>query len=139
MDGKKNQKLLLAAAVVIILNFNSCSKYEDGPGFSLRTKTNRLTGDWDVVTIAGQNVALQGTFLSLEFEKDGDFTVRSSYMYYGQSYTYRSDGDWEWEDRKAEIEIELDGDRQDWEILRLTNEELWFEDEQGLEWKCEKD
>ena len=51
----KNSTLLLAAAAITVLNFQSCSKYEDGPAFSLRTKKSRLVGDWELVKINGQS------------------------------------------------------------------------------------
>ena len=52
---KTQNTLLLAAAAVTLLNFQSCSKYEDGPAFSIRTKNSRLVGEWEVVKIDGQN------------------------------------------------------------------------------------
>jgi len=122
---------MLAAAVVIALNFSSCKKYEDGPMFSLRTKTARLTGTWEVVKIDGENPDGK---LILEFEKDGDFTATFDYG----SYSCSSEGVWEWASKKESLEITVDGDKTEFDILRLTNKELWFEDEDNAEWKCEK-
>lgn len=133
------KKLLLAATVVIMLNVSSCKKYEDGPLFSLRTKTVRLTGEWEVVEIEN-NDPLDDGKLILEFEKDGDFSSHRIYSDYNySSYCYSYEGDWEWESGKEVIEIEIDGDKEKFEILRLTNDELWFEDEDGNEWQCEKE
>ena len=134
MYVKTNKKLMLAAAVVIMLNFSSCEKYEDGPMFSLNTKTARLTGEWEVVEI-DSNDPMEDVKLTLEFEKDGDFSFGFSY----DGYSYSYEGEWEWESGKESIEVEIDGDKTEWEILRLTNDELWFEDENGQEWQCEKD
>ena len=132
MYVRTNKKLLLAAAVVIMLNFSSCSKYEDGPAFSLKTKTARLSGDWEVVEI--NNNASTG--MTLEFEKDGDFSLDVDY---GYGYNYSYDGEWEWESGKESVEIDITGTTMEWDILRLTDDELWFEDENGQEWKCEKE
>ena len=49
-------KLLLAASAVTILNFNSCSKYEEGPAFSLIPKNNRLVGEWELVKMDGEDI-----------------------------------------------------------------------------------
>jgi len=134
MNMKPNKKLMLAAAVVIMLNFSSCSKYEDGPAFSLKTKTARLTGEWEVVEINNQS-PVDGGKLTLEFEKDEDFSMQ--YSYFGYSYSY--DGEWEWESDKESIEVTVDGTTTEFDIIRLTNDELWFEDESGQEWECEKE
>lgn len=124
--------LMLAAAIVIALNFSSCGKYEDGPSFSLMSKTSRLTGEWEVVKY--DNVAPDDDII-LEFEKDGDFSL--TYEYDGYSYSY--DGEWSWEEGKEEIEIEVDGDKSTWEVQRLTNNELWFEDPDNNLWELEKE
>ncbi|MFL2585074.1 MAG: hypothetical protein ACJ0QO_00230 [Parvicellaceae bacterium] len=150
----KNSTLLLAAAAITVLNFQSCSKYEDGPTFSLRTKKGRLVGNWEVVKIGGQNpetylsnslggsgysLALSNVSIEWEFENDGDIDQKISfdltYSYYGTSYTYSQNydlsGEWEWENNKEEVEIEMNigygSWSSDYEILKLTNQELKLE------------
>lgn len=131
MIMKKNMKLMLVALLGFMLIFGSCGKYDDGPGFSLRSKTARLTGEWEVDEIDGDRPDGDYTFT---IEKDGDITIEYSYM--GNYYVEK--GDWDWEDGKESIETEFDGDVEEWEILRLTNDEFWFEDEDKNEWRCEK-
>lgn len=138
MNEQTNKKLLLAATVVIVLNFSSCRKYEDGPVLSLKSKTGRLTGEWVVEEIDNVNISGFGS-ITLEFERDGDFTFGLSYSYYGYSYSYSEDGQWAWEDNKEAISVVVNGATEEWEIQRLTNKELWFEDESGQEWQCEKE
>lgn len=136
MTIKPTRNLLLLAVVVTMLNFQSCSKYEDGK-FSLRSKTNRLTGEWEVVDVQGSD--LSNSEITFDFEKEGDFEITVEYSYYGYSYTYSQSGDWSFEDNKETLEIELDGeDAQEFEIKRLTNSELVLEDEYGDEWELEK-
>lgn len=117
-----------------------CGKYEDGPGFSLRSKTTRLTGEWEVVKVGNQTYPYDGYTLEMEFEKDGDFKFTYSYSGGGYSYSDSETGEWEWEDKKEVIEISFDGSSysQEFEITRLTNSELQFEDEDGNEWELEK-
>ncbi|MPL99801.1 hypothetical protein SDC9_46022 [bioreactor metagenome] len=133
MKHNYSQKLLVAACIVTTLNFVSCGKYEEGPEFSIIPKKARLTGEWEVVKVGDYNTDPSVSVI-LDFEKDGDF----DYTYeYGSGYNYGYSGEWEWEDHKEIIEVELDGYVMDWEVLRLTNDELWFEYDNEV-WECEK-
>ena len=51
-----NKNLYLALTLIIILNFNSCKKYEENPSFVLIPKNSRLTGEWMVISIDGESV-----------------------------------------------------------------------------------
>ena len=136
---KTQNTLLLAATAVTVLNFQSCSKNEDAQGETgplYLFKTIRLTGEWEVVKLYGQNVP-SGYEITMEFERDGDLTYSYSYSFYGISYSYSYDGKWEWKDNKKSIEIELGGYTMEFEILRLTKKILIFEDNNG-EWELEK-
>lgn len=132
MFSKRKKRILLIAALVLVINISSCGKYEDGPAISLRSKKGRLVGEWEVVDIQGVG-NLDGDLI-LEFEKEGDFTLTYDYG----SYSYNQEGEWSFEDNKETIEIELEDEREDWEIKRLTNNELWFEDEDKRLWELEK-
>ena len=120
----------------MIFNFTSC-KYEDGPNISLRSKKARLTGEWEVKFIDGAGMT-GNDMVTLEFDKDGDLEFNQTYSYYGSSYTYSQKGEWEWEDGKQSLEIILDGNKQEWEITRLTNKEFEFEDEGNNKYELEK-
>ena len=126
---KTKNTLLLAAAAVTVLNFQSCSKYEDGPAFSLRTKTSRLVGEWEIVRVDGQNSNAYfgpGYTYYFEFESDGDFEMKYEYNDNGVVYSYSYGGEWEWEDDKASVEVQMDGygGITEYEIKKLTNSEL---------------
>lgn len=117
---------------VLGVTLNSCGKYDDGPNFSLRTKKARLVGEWEVEQI-GTQVIGQGYSLEMEFEKDGD--LKFTYSYGTYSYTYA--GEWEFSSDKEDLELIIDNEVQTFEIKRLTNKELWFEDIDNDEWKLE--
>lgn len=126
---KTQNTLLLAATAVTVLNFQSCSKYEDGPTFSLRTKTSRLVGEWEIVKIDGQSSDTyfgQGETYYFEFESDGDFEMKYDYNYNGITYSYSYAGEWEWEDDKASVEVQMNGYGYitEYEIKKLTNSEM---------------
>ena len=91
--------------------------------FSLLTKKQRLTGDWESTKfeINNQNVIIQGYFLEFEFDKDGDFIDRNNL--YGAVYLFY--GEYEFLGDKEEVELNYDtGDRLDWQIIRFTNKKV---------------
>ena len=133
----KNPSIVAIATAVVIFNFTSC-KYEDGPNISLRSKKARLTGEWEVKFIDGAGMIGNDMEITLEFDKDGDLEFNQTYSDYGNSYTYSQKGEWEWEDGKQSLEITLDGNKQEWEITRLTNKEFEFEDEGNNKYELEK-
>ena len=132
-----NPSIVAIATAVVIFNFTSC-KYEDGPNISLRSKKARLTGEWEVKFIDGAGMIGNDMEITLKFDKDGDLEFNQTYSDYGNSYTYSQKGEWEWEDGKQSLEITLDGNKQEWEITRLTNKEFEFEDEGNNKWELEK-
>lgn len=129
------KRVMLLGVAAGIIGVSGCKKYEDGPGFSLRSKTARLTGEWELV---------KGPFFSsdteviFEFEKDGDFKMSITYNYGSYSYSYSVMGDWEFTSDKEDLRIDIDGDRTDFEILRLANDELVLEDEDREVYEFEK-
>lgn len=128
----------MAATLVVVLNFNSC-KYEDGPSFTFRSKKARLTGEWEIVKVGSLNVTNYDVVW--EFEKNGDWSQTYSYSSGGTSYSYTYNGDWEWKSDKEDLEVnQTDGgytSTNRFQILRLTNKELWLEDSQNAKWELE--
>ena len=125
-----NKNNVIALTLVMMISY-SCSKYDDGPFFSLRTKKGRLVGEWelDKVIQNGQTQSLDSDYdIIWEFERDGDFEQTLEYG----SYSYGYNGDWEFDNNGEELEIALNGyGTQTWEINRLTNNELWIEINDG--------
>ena len=137
MEFNRKASITAVATAVVIFNLTSC-KYEDGPSISLRTKTSRLTGEWEVQFIDGQEVTGDGNEFILEFEKDGGLLWNATYSYYGYSESNSFKGEWEWIDGIEKIEVIVDGTKTEWEVTRLTNKELEFEDEVRDKWELEK-
>ncbi|RLD41838.1 MAG: hypothetical protein DRI86_12700 [Bacteroidetes bacterium] len=137
MKSSKHLIIAIFSIAVIMLTFSSCKKYEDGPLISLRSKTARLTGEWKIVETTSTEALIKE--LTFEFKKDGDFSMTVPYTYTGESFAVTVDGKWEWIDSKESLKIEVEDNETEWEILRLTNSEFWFKDEDNLEYKCEKD
>jgi hypothetical protein len=129
---KISNKVLLAGGLATAIGLTACGKYEDGPNFSLLTKKQRLTGDWEVEKLmdGGVNLIGNGVDIEMDFDKDGDFEISSSSTYtdnYGYTYSNSNSfkGEWEFSSDKEEIELDFDdGSYQEIEITRLTNKEL---------------
>lgn len=171
MKKEINNRLMLGATVVLLLNFTSCKKYEEGPTFSLRSKTARLTGEWtldDLDASKDENDFVEvvehfDAEITCEFEKEGDFKMEleGEYQYSGGTLIIigEAEAEWEWSADKESVDIEFDGnldvtfkyngstysgyymdlDDEEFEITRLTNDELKFEDDDGNEWTCIKE
>ena len=141
-------RLLFTSFACLILF--SCNKYEDGPAFSLLSAKNRLDGEWEVTKINNSFSALDNSNLIWQFEEDGDFTFDASWIISLSFFATPLDvqenlvGDWEFDNNKEEIEISLDTTSNlvevgllplpspyiphgEFNILRLTNHELWLE------------
>lgn len=112
----------------------SCKKYEDGPGLSFRSKTERLSNHWtfEKKLINEEEVSLsdeeQRTIFT--FDKGGIFIKKVPNGPYFDSY----DGTWEFIEKKEKIKTSLDYssfgnpvvEEMNWEILKLKEKELWL-------------
>jgi hypothetical protein len=139
MKKFKNLTYLTLAGVTSI-GISSCGKYEDGPGFSLLSKKARVAGDWEVKTIGSQ--VMGGNYIiNMTFEKSGSLFTTSSYSYAGYSNSYSQVGTWDFISDKEQLAVTIDGDTELFEIKRLTNNEMWLDDDvsalDGEIWKFE--
>ncbi|MCX6196547.1 MAG: hypothetical protein NTY55_07830 [Flavobacteriia bacterium] len=118
MKNTKNY-LFLSIAVIISLAITSCGKYEDGPGFSLLSKTARMTNKWELKSVDGETIPAGD--LVLDLKKDGSMSINED--------GYIIDGSWEFSSDKEDLRLSIFGDEVDLKIRRLTNKELWLENE----------
>ena len=158
--NNNNLTKLMALAVVGtgIITLQSCKKYDDGPGLSLRSKKARLAGEWE---LTGGDWATSLDLLGYdsweviyEFSKDGDFEVNVSFTETYEIYSYpggysdttvtdsyKDKGEWDWGRDKESIEIDWDELGQldtELDINRLSNKEFWGEDFLGFDFEFEK-
>jgi hypothetical protein len=141
MKNFKNLTYLTLAGTTAI-GISSCGKYEDGPNFSLRSKKARVVGDWNVKTIGSTLLDDNyGTTVNMEFDKNGSFTQTINYSYGTYNYSYSYAGDWDFSSNKEHLLITADGNTDTLEIKRLTNNEMWLDDDytdaDGDIWKLE--
>lgn len=126
---EKNFNKFLTIAVLAATLSTSCSKFEEGPSFSLRTKKQRLTGDWKMesVTVDGKDMtadykAYMGDNSVYTIKKDGSYNI---------SGKHEDKGTWQLGEDKDDIFTKSDAQGSISEvhrILRLTNKELWLRD-----------
>ena len=115
------KKLSILFAAFAVLFLVSCGKYEDGPGFSLRSKSSRIAGSWTVekYTSDGVDYTFLTTGLNWEFTKEGSYIVTDA--------AFTETGKWELTSNDRDLTLtSADGSIQSFKILRLTNAELWF-------------
>ncbi len=131
----KKHILTLSLAIAVLFIFNSCGKYEEGPGFSLRTKTSRLTGIWKIEKqyLNGTEVALDEATLSMRMEIVKDGTGKMTATALGMTISVNLE--WEFSSDKENIKMRVQewgttnwGEWDDSEILKLTNKEFWIKD-----------
>ena len=93
-------KKLLLALVGVAFMLGSCGKYEEGPGFSLRSKKGRVEGEWKIEKeiYNGQDQTLTPDDKDdvWKFEKDGTFEYQDP----GNS---TEKGKWSFNDKKENI------------------------------------
>lgn len=105
---------------------------------SLRTKKNRLANTWqadEVYDKNGNKVDSTSNDATHTFEKEGTYRIKSG------SSGLSISGEWEWADDKEAVKItysitifnSTQTTTQKWKILRLKNDELWVEQEDGTE------
>jgi hypothetical protein len=127
----KKLSILFAAFAVVMLA--SCGKYEDGPGFSLRSKTSRLAGTWTLTEVFQGSVDITTSFtyggtIEAIFDKDGVYTNTYDYVTPFGPVSGSVSGTWDFSDDKTSLLVTNgSGDIQSSKILRLTNKELWLE------------
>lgn len=73
----KKNIILVAALGLLTVGFLSCSKYEEGPGISFRSKKERLANSWRIESI---------TVNGIERAAEPLFAKQKHYIYEGGSY-----------------------------------------------------
>ncbi len=106
----------------LAVGFVSCSKYEEGPALSLRTKMSRITGEWKLDRALTDDGVVVGSYsdnFSYVFNEDGTGT---------RTDNNTSEGVWEFNDEKTEITFTYQYFNQpltlEFEIIKLKNKEL---------------
>lgn len=127
----KTTKILFSLAIAGLFVLAACSKYEEGPKLSLRSKKARLAGDWKLVesSLNGTVQQITGYTVNLSIKKDGNYT----YAYSSAAGTISTNGTWEFTDDKTGlISKPSTGGSDTVTITKLKNKELWFKEVSGV-------
>ncbi len=141
---KKNYRtiLVLAAITATTLSFYACSKYDESDGITLSSKQKRLVQDWTLQEyIPSTTVATSTEYSELQyvFEDDGSFSMTgtSEDSVMGATYTIITDidysGTWVWKNNKEDIEVSVLATDIDYEVKKLSSDELKLIDDFGNE------
>lgn len=108
--------------LIILTVFTGCKKYPDGPGLSLRSKTERVSNTWKV-----ENYKINGSdFTSLVSNYTETFTKEGNYSY---SWGILS-GNSGWAFQNKNMEIKLNGNDYNTSrtlfILKLEEKNFWY-------------
>ena len=90
------KKVFFFIGIALISIITGCKKYDEGPSISLRTKMNRLCGEWEVTEYMSNNENV------LHWNFDGNLTCSDGSTIYFQEkfninqflWTFSKDGNW---------------------------------------------
>ena len=124
----KSKYLTLVLAAIMVLSIQSCSKYDEGPGLSFRSKKARLSGTWKQTkeSVNGKDQPLDADDKDDEMiiKKDGSFEMIDP----GKSTTT---GTWSFQSDDKVIKFVFGSGQvsftQEMNIIRLANKELILE------------
>lgn len=107
-----------------VFSTTSCSKYEDGPLISLRTKKARLSNHWQIDAIEVNGIPRPDLLdkYSIEIKRRGEFTWLES--------SIERSGMWAFDQNNENVILvfsinDVVTESKLWEIRRLANAELW--------------
>ena len=131
------KKLLLSISLlIIIISFQSCSKYPDNEGGSVFSKKFRLVGtEWvstEVIVTSIERGSYNDDFTDFfnfeyTFNRDGTYSanfVSDLRSLGGEILTAKETGEYAWQNNKEEIYF-LDSQGATWEIRRLDLLNFW--------------
>lgn len=126
---KKVFKSMIAILAVGSLLLGSCSKYEDGPGFTVRTAKARISGDWKLTsyTLNGTDYTSSLPTITMTIEKDGSFTS----TYTSGSFSTTETGTWVFNDDKTTVAFTASSNTDTYTITELKSKEMKLQQVNG--------
>jgi hypothetical protein len=118
---KLNSSIIIIISALLVV-FTGCKKYDEGPGISLRSKTERVANTWKIEYTATNGVDYTSYFTdyTMTFTKGGEY-----------SFTWGSltgSGKWEFQNDKNDIKISgvSNQSSETIHILKLKEKEFWY-------------
>jgi hypothetical protein len=148
--SKRISGITIALALITII-LSSCSKYEEGPAISLMSKNARIIGVWGLTETTVNDTVISLNDFALMFanidtaqtggidlstisitdvkatlNKEGTGTFDFSYGIMGFTMSYSYPINWKFDGEKENLMLEIEAAWQDFEILRLSKDQLWI-------------
>jgi heat shock protein HslJ len=126
LSTMKKASGIFSLTLLLVAFLSACGKYEEGPGFSLLTKKQRLCRSWQVESVKYGSVTVspdEDDDYYFSFDKDGTFSQTQGNTTYS--------GTWDFTDDKETVRVSYGGSSQELDIKRLTNDEFWFTEDSG--------
>lgn len=122
-------KTMIAILAVGSLLLGSCSKYEDGPGFTVRTAKARVSGDWKLTsyTLNGVDYTSSLPTITMTIEKDGSYSA----TYSSGSGSVTESGTWVFNDDKTTIAFTASSNTDTYTITELKSKEMKLQQVSG--------
>jgi hypothetical protein len=128
MYHKKFLSVSLALASVAVLA-TGCSKYEDGPGISLVSRTERVANTWVIekAMADGEDVTSAYEQYVLALTTEGAASLEADYTVFGVVVSTQTTGTWSFANDEEQLVLDFEEDLADGTYLinRLTQTELW--------------
>lgn len=141
MKIKNNSKLFLI--VLLLGGLSACKKYDEGPAFSLRTKTKRIAREWQIQEYyRNGNIETSQLIITNYAESYNKNGVHTRTYNDKNGNLVSETGQWKLDNNKEEISVTGVGSIEwtdqtstvsssSYIILRLTSKELWYYYENG--------
>lgn len=112
-------KAVILFAFIILIASVSCTKYEDGPIITFRSKSVRLIGSWKYesrIDVAQNLVVTENLPQTIyTYSKDGTYSESTN-----------NNGTWRFSGAVDLVVKDTTQVEVIWEIIRLSNKELWL-------------
>lgn len=129
----KTKQFFLPILALIILPITACSKYEEGPIVSLRSRSERVANVWKAaqVTDNGTDVTSDYDQYELGLTKSGGATLHAKYNFLGTTFEYVTEGKWSFLDKDTKLALDFDNNDADvvYVIQKLEEEEMWLDED----------
>lgn len=118
------------ALVALALLAAGCNKYDDGPGVSLIPRTERVANTWviDKAFADGSDVTADYDQYTLTLTTGNAATLVGEYTVFSVTISTETNGTWAFANDQEELVLDFEDDQADgnYQILRLTQTELWL-------------
>jgi hypothetical protein len=127
--------IAIVAAILSTVPLSSCRKYEDGPVFSIHSKTSRVANTWKINKVTSNGIDKTSDYqdFRITLMKDGNYTAVSPIALFNVT----TSGVWAFTDYKDNIQLTSTpvlgiSTVYTYKILKLEEKDLWLSSSDGF-------